>query len=70
MSLSVPETKRKKNKIYILQMFLFQKSNNRIQKAINGVFFNIVCEVLNSQIGSLWSNILKNGILTVIVNKW
>lgn len=51
-------------------MFLFQKSNNRKQKAINGVFFNIVCEVLNSQIGSLWSNILKNGILTVIVNKW
>lgn len=50
-------------------MFLFQKSNNRIQKAI-GFFFNIVCEVLNSQIGSLWSNILKNGILTVIVNKW
>lgn len=70
MSLSVPETKREKNKIYILQMFLFQKSNNRIQKAINGFFFNIVCEVLNSQIGSLWSNILKNGILTVIVNKW
>lgn len=39
-------------------MFLFQKSNNRIQKAINGFFFNIVCEVLNSQIGSLWSNII------------
>lgn len=51
-------------------MFLFQKSNNRIQKAINGFFFNIACEVLSYQIGSLWSNILKNGILTVIVNKW
>lgn len=69
MSLSVPETKRKKNKIYIFQMFLFQNLTTEYKRQSTAIF-NIVCEVLNSQTGGLWSKILKNGILTVIVNKW
>lgn len=69
MSLSVPETKRKIKYTYC-KCFCFKNLTTEYKRQSTGFFFNIVCEVLNSQIGSLWSNILKNGILTVIVNKW